>query len=107
MSLNRAEQMVDTYVQANADERNFWKEKVYALASKEKDHHTAAGFLEPELWRYFEERAAVVEPFRGFAEKEGTKKISMRNLAEYWIRIWGPVQAKRNKGKSRPPVVPY
>ncbi len=88
MSLNRNEQMIFDYLQANPDERNHWLDKVRMIAAGEVDDHAAALSLNHELWAYYEERAGVVSPFREIAAREGLSRTSMRNLADYLLRIW-------------------
>ena len=43
--------------------------------------------LDGELWRYLEERARVVAGFREYG-LPGAKRVSLRNLAEYLVRVW-------------------
>ncbi len=88
MSLNRSEQMVFDYIQRHPEERQFWMHKVQTIARAESGEHAAAMTLEGDLWRYFEERSAVVSPFRETAQREGLHRTSMRNLAEYLMRLW-------------------
>ncbi|MCW5548982.1 MAG: hypothetical protein KIT44_08470, partial [Opitutaceae bacterium] len=70
------------------EERQFWQEKVRNVTKCASDEHVAADLLQAELWRYFRERSAVAEPFRGMVVREGLRHTSMRNLAEYLIRLW-------------------
>ncbi|HWA85117.1 MAG TPA: hypothetical protein VG710_02745 [Opitutus sp.] len=95
MSLNHSEQMVFDYVQSHPEERHYWLGKVQKSAAGATDEHAAAARLELELWRYFEERSQVVEPFRSAARREGLKRTSMRNLAEHWLRLWVAPKPKR------------
>lgn len=95
MSLNRSEQMVLDYVNVHPDERQFWMDKVRAMTRSCADHHEAALVLEGDLWAYYLERAQVVEPFRGTVLREGTRRTSMRNLADYWCRLWGVLKPKK------------
>jgi len=88
MSLNRSEQMIFDYLQRHVEERQYWQEKVRAEARRSPDDHVAADRLQVELWRYYVERSAVVAPFREVAQREGLPRTSMRNLAEYLIRLW-------------------
>jgi hypothetical protein len=55
----------------------------------------AVARLDSELWRYFEERSAVVAVFSEAAKAYGTKRISMKNLAEYLIRLWTEPRPKK------------
>lgn len=100
MSLNPSEQMVFDYVQSHPEERQYWIEKVRKTCRQSADDHGAVLVLEPELWRYFEERSAVASPFREVAQRQGVRRTSMKNLAEHWVRLWTPPRAKKS---ARPP----
>lgn len=106
MSLNRAEQMVFDYLQRAPDEKRHWEEKVRALSARARDPHQAALELEGELWLYFEERSAVVSPFKETAQLEGLRRTSLRNLAEHLLRLWAPVKA-RPRAEGEEPWRPY
>lgn len=106
MSLNRTEQMVFDYVQQHLDEKRHWQDKVRKMSALARDPHAAAIELEGELWQYFEERSAVASPFREIAQREGLRRISLRNLAEYLLRLWAPVKAKQKSGDGAP-LRPY
>lgn len=93
MSLNRNEQMVCDYVEKHPEERQFWQGKVRFFAAESGEG--AAAVLALELWHYFVERSRVVEPFRSQVQREGLQRTSMRNLADYWLRLWGPPKPKR------------
>lgn len=95
MSLNRSEQMVLDYLQSHSEERHYWLEKVRRTSASSTDEHEAASSLQRELWNYFQERSAVVEPFKGAAHREGVQRTSMRNLAEYLLRLWAPRPKKK------------
>jgi hypothetical protein len=99
MSLNRNEQMFSDYVGAHPEEKRFWEEKVRVVAAGAADGHAAAVELERELWRYFEERGQVVPSFREAVAHQGTQRVSLRNLAELWLRLWAP---PRPKPKANP-----
>jgi len=71
--------------------------KVQNIARERPDPAEAAGRLDGELWRYFLERSEVAEPFKGFVHSFGRQRTSMRNLAEYFIRLW---TAPRPKPRS-------
>jgi hypothetical protein len=106
MSLNRTEQMVFDYLQEKPDEKRHWQGKVSGISTRARDSHMAAIELDEELWRYFEERSAVASPFRDVAQREGLRRISLRNLAEYLLRLWAPVKVKpRLEGEE--PWRPY
>ena len=106
MSLNRTEQMVFDYLQAQPDEKRHWHDKVCKVSARARDPHAAALELEAELWRYFEERSAVASPFREVALREGLRRISLRNLAEYLLRLWAPVKVKP-RAENEAPWRPY
>lgn len=80
--------MIYDYLQGHPEERQFWQDKVRATAKNSADDHVAADRLQGDLWAYYVERSAVVEPFRSEAQREGLRRTSMRNLAEYLIRLW-------------------
>lgn len=106
MSLNRAEQMVFDYLQREPDEKRHWQGKVTGISERARDPHVAAMELEGELWRYYEERSAVASPFREAAQREGLRRVSLRNLAEYLLRIWAPVKVKP-RAEGEEPWRPY
>lgn len=95
MSLNRSEQLVFDYLQTHPEERQHWREKVLAVARQEADPHVAASSLERELWRYHQERSQVTPAFRAEAPLGTVQRLSMRNLAEYLLRLWVAPRAKR------------
>lgn len=100
VSLNRSEQRVYDYLQAQAEERHFWMAKVQTIARAEPDDFAAAGRLEPALWSYYLERAQHVPIFRDAARHEGLHRTSMRNLAELLLRLWTTPRAKPKKSTS-------
>lgn len=98
--MNRSEQMVLDYVCDHPDERQFWLEKVRITTLGSLNIHDAALVLEEELWAYYAERSRVVEPFRSAVAREGLRRTSMRNLAEYWCRLWGVIKQPKERGKT-------
>jgi len=86
MSLNRCEQRIFDYLQRHPEEGQFWREKVRTAAARFPGQ--AAVRLEAELWRYYEERCAVAEPFRTAARTEGLRRTSLLNLSEHVLRLW-------------------
>lgn len=100
MGLNRAEQVLSDYVRTHGDERQHWQEKVLAICRNIPNEHDAAGRLEVELKAYLRERASVVKELKETVSQEGLAHISMRGLAEYWIRLW---TAPRKKASPRLP----
>ncbi|HWA09997.1 MAG TPA: hypothetical protein VG838_11150 [Opitutaceae bacterium] len=103
MSLNHAEQRVFDYLQKRPEERQYWQEKVRRAANgPAADLHAVAASLEGELWRYCEERSRVAPDFRSLAGPAGGGRISMRNLAEYLLRLWGPPKPRSSAAGRSP-----
>ena len=103
MSLNRSEQLVSDYIERHPEEKAYWVEKVRAASEADPDVHAAAARLADDLWHYYEERAAVAEPFRQVAQREGLRRTSMRNLAELWIRLWVNPKPRRSATPEKIP----
>lgn len=99
MSLNQSEQMIFDYVQRHPEERQYWVEKVRKTSVAFPDDHAAATALEPDLWRYFQERSSVVSPFKDFAQNAGLRRVSMKNLAEYLLRLWVAPRPKKTTAR--------
>jgi hypothetical protein len=99
MSLNRSEQMILDFVQSHADERQFWQDKVRSVSRGAQNHFDAVTALEPELWAYYAERSRYTEPFKGTVLREGLRRISMKSLAEHWVRLWAPPKPKKQPPK--------
>lgn len=96
VSLNRSEQRLHEYIEANREERHFWQQKVRKLQSELVDTAAVTHRLEAELWRYNVERSSVVRSLKEAAAHEGLKRISLRNLADYLLRMWGmPLKPKK------------
>jgi hypothetical protein len=102
VSLNRSEQQIFEYIETNRDERQFWEYKVRDFASKFADLSQAASVIESELWRYYVERSGVVPEFKRTAEREGLRRMSMRNLADYLLRLWVAPRPKKNPSEPPP-----
>ena len=100
MSLNRCEQRVFDYLQSHPEERHYWVSKVQSVCRSAGDDHAAAARLDAELWRYYEERSAVVARFRDAAAAEGLRRTSMKNLAELLVRLWTEPRPKRKASMS-------
>jgi hypothetical protein len=96
MSLNRSEQEVYGYIHGNRDERQYWEQKVRAFAQMHTNRYSAAAVLDTELRRYCAERSPFISAVRE-ATAGGT--VSMRNLAEYLLRMWVP-EPKKTKEAS-------
>lgn len=100
MSLNRCEQRIFDYLQKHTEERQYWQNKFQAAAKAAGDDHVAVARLEPELWRYYEERSGVVPLFRDAVRFEGLQRTSMKNLAELLLRLWLEPRPKKKKGEA-------
>lgn len=100
VSLNRSEQTLCDYVMQHPEERHFWQQKVRDAAHQAADDHAAALRLEADLWAYHVERSGVVEPFRSNAAREGLARTSMRNLAEYLLRLWTAPRVKPVRSRA-------
>jgi len=88
MSLNRYEQAIFDYWDKQPDERRHWVAKV-AEMTRAQPAAEAARPLERELWEYFIERRQHVPQLRD-AGLQGLPRVSLLNLAEHVIRLWGP-----------------
>ncbi len=95
MSLNRGEQQICDYVETHPEELRFWQDKVKSIAREERDRHRAAAELADQLSAYVAERADVVPMIADLRLGERGSAVSMRNLAEYWLRLWAPPPPKR------------
>ncbi len=95
MSLNRSEQALFAYWEKQPDERRHWQAKVsnIALTGRPGD---MARTLERELWEHLVERSAHVPILREFGAG-GLRRVSLLNLAEHIIRLWGPPPRPRNQ----------
>lgn len=104
MSLNRCEQLFFDYFSQRAEERQYWQEKVRRMVGGDGLNHYTIMALERELWAGFEERSQVVPALRQWVQSEGRARTSMRNLAEYLIRLWAPPVPKKQPlpVKTRP-----
>ncbi|HEY4247467.1 MAG TPA: hypothetical protein VGM64_11455 [Lacunisphaera sp.] len=100
MSLNRYEQIIFNYWQTQPDELQFWKTKVVAASRMVAAPGETARDLERELWDYFAERSQHVALFKEL-NIDGVRRISLLNLAEYVLRLWGP-PPKPRKLSSNP-----
>jgi hypothetical protein len=90
MSLNRYEQTMFDYWEKQPDERRHWQAKVVAAThGVAVDPGQVARALERELWEYFLERAQHVPLFRDL-DAAGLRRISLLNLADHLVRLWGP-----------------
>ncbi len=110
MSLNRCEQRIFDYWQSHRDERQYWQDKVRTIAKASLDDHEAAKRLDADLWRYYQERSAVAQPFKDAVRLEGGQKMSMKNLAELILRLWTEPRPKKKKAEGEgldSTMIPY
>jgi hypothetical protein len=94
MSLNQSEERLKAYVEGHREERQHWREKVRSLSIKASDLHEIARVLERDLRGYLRERASVVPDLRGGLSPDAVARLSLRTLAEYWLRVWGEPRRK-------------
>jgi hypothetical protein len=59
--------------------------------------------LERALWDYFVERTAQVPALRAL-HGTATLRVSLLNLAELMLRLWGPLP-KPKRPSARPPEI--
>lgn len=83
MALNQTEQQLLDYVLKNPEERQFWEQKLRMISAAHRDDFVAAAAIDLELRAYLAERARVVADLAG-----APVTMSMRNLAEYFLRTW-------------------
>jgi hypothetical protein len=100
MSLNRYEQALFSYWEKHPDERRHWHTKVIEATRVGAGPGAAARALERELWDHFVERSAQVPALRELAAG-GVRRVSLLNLAEHLIRLWGPPPKQKNPGTPR------
>lgn len=89
MSLNRYEQTLFSYWESNPDERRHWHSKVVEMTRGSAQPGEVARTLERELWDHFVERSPHVPRLRELSPG-GLRRVSLLNLAEHIIRLWGP-----------------
>jgi hypothetical protein len=103
MSLNRTEQLLHDYVQSHLDERHYWISKVQTIARESPEVSQAVARLDAELWRYYLERSEVAPVFMAAAKAYGLKRTSMKNLAEYLVRLWTEPRPKKPNQEHETP----
>ncbi len=101
MSLNRYEQALFSYWEQQPDERRHWQAKVVDATRGIGVPVEAARALERELWAHLVERAPHVPALRSLGIG-ATQRVSLLNLAEHIIRLWGPVPKPKKSGN--PPL---
>lgn len=99
MSLNRYEQAVFDYWDRAPDERRHWHSRVVELTRAGANPALGPG-LERELWAYLRERSAHVPALRDL-QVDGGMRVSLLNLAEHLLRLWGPPPKPRKPGAPR------
>jgi hypothetical protein len=100
MSLNRYEQTVFDYWSRNPDEQRHWQMKVADLTRGVGVPVERARGLERELWDYLVERSQHVAALRDL-RLPGGPRVSLLNLAEHVIRLWGPPPKPRRPALPR------
>ena len=95
MSLNRSEQMLYDHMQGHGEERQYWQKKVRAIVTESPEISSAVVRLDADLWRYYMERSEVTPVFAAAARTYGLKRTSMKNLAEYLVRVWTEPRPKK------------
>lgn len=98
MSLNRYEQLLHDYIDSLPEEKRYWTSRVVEIERSNTRREASALQLNSELWEYFEERSRHEPGFSRVVESGGSK-LSMLNLAEYLIRMWGAPLPK-TKGRK-------
>jgi len=101
MSLNRHEQAVFDYIDGHPEEKRHWRDKIVAATRGLDEPGSVARTLERELWDYLVERSAHVASIRVLGISPAAR-LSLLNLAEYLLRLWGPMP--RPKKKSSAPL---
>ncbi|HVU16087.1 MAG TPA: hypothetical protein VHD32_04145 [Candidatus Didemnitutus sp.] len=94
MSLNKYEQGLFDYLDANPEERRHWQAKAISAALQAGEPGIASRALERDLWDYYNERSQHVAAFRQL-NAGGIRRVSLQNLSEYLIRLFGPPVPKR------------
>ena len=97
MSLNRYEQAIFDYWGKEIDERRHWQAKIIEMTRDAGSHVNHARNIERELWEYFIERSQHVAGLRDL-QTGGLRRVSLLNLAEHVIRLWGPPPKPRKPG---------
>jgi hypothetical protein len=105
VSLNRSEQILYDYVQGQRDERHYWETKVQSFV-RDADISAAIDRLDSELWRYYLERSEIVPSLVADARTHGLRRTSMKNLAEYLVRIWGPPMPPKKRNPPGTDMLP-
>ena len=99
MSLNRHEQAVFDYWLKEPDERRHWQAKVGECTRGSAPTGDVGRVLERELWDYLVERSQHVAALREYPVG-GPRRLSMQNLAEHILRLWGPPPGPRSQANA-------
>ena len=99
MSLNKYEQGLFDYLERNPDERSHWRGKVAALARQPAEPGGTARALERDLWAYYAERSQHVAEL-GRLNGGGIRRVSLLNLSEYLLRVFGPPVPPKRPGSA-------
>lgn len=99
MSLNRYEQTLFDYWERQPDERRHWQMKTMEAARTVTVPSDAARQLERDLWDYFRERTEHVPALREW-RGGSLPRVSLLNLAELMLRLWGPLPKPRRSGSD-------
>ena len=94
MSLNRYEQAIFDYWERQPDEKRHWQRKVVEATARAGGDAAVARGLERELRAYAQERSAHVAALRELGGLAA--RLSLLNLAEHLIRLWGPLPKPRS-----------
>src|ERR1035437_4080728 len=100
MSLNKYEQPLFDYIDRQVDERRYWHGKIQEATRISGDFRALARELEREMWEYYRERSQQVPILRDL-NTGGLQRVSLLNLTEYLLRVWGPSPKPKKPG---PPV---
>jgi hypothetical protein len=100
MSLNRSEQLLYDYVQGRQEERQYWYDKVQSIVRASMELPDAVARIDADLWRYYLERSEVAPEFIAAVKAWGNKRTSMKNLAEYLVRLWTEPRPKKSQNSQ-------
>lgn len=100
MSLNRCEQAIFDYWERHLDEKRHWQRKVMEITRLTRPADEVARGLERELRAYLAERSGHVPALRD-AQGGGGRAVSLLNLSEYLVRLWGPEPKPKRSSDNR------